>query len=110
MSRESFELVVHENQLRPGLLVEVHGCVSCGHRERFMLLSFCNDGTSLCDHCGAEAAWNWEGSGCRPEGYADQWCACNSIAEGRLYIVNPFDDQAETTTKAKPRKRERTRG
>jgi hypothetical protein len=107
---ERLERVVHESQLRPGLLLLVRACSSCGRDERFMLLSRSEDPGSECDACGATKGWNWEGRGCRPAQYADQWCGCLAIAEGRAFIVNPFADDAETTTKAKPRKRERTRG
>jgi hypothetical protein len=104
---ERLERVVHENQLRPGLLVEVHDC-HCGRaRCRCLLLRSDRDG-GTCDQCpdGREClAWDTA-----PDCMGDGMMTCFAPAVGDcLYIVNPFADDAETTTKAKPRKRERTR-
>jgi hypothetical protein len=106
---ERLERVVHENQLRPGLLVEARDCI-CGRRRCRSLLGS-KSGRDNCDGCEravCDAGFVELVPCAEPDAGLDT-CFFWAIENGDLFIVNPFDDQAETTTKAKPRKRERSR-
>lgn len=108
MSGEKLERVVHENQLRPGLLVESRDCGDCGGpRCRLLLLGFEGPGDGVCDwHAEIDDEDNCNGwrvaSGCPGlEGFPV--CFADAIIDGTLYIVNPFDEQQTTTTKQRER-------
>jgi hypothetical protein len=107
---ERLRKVRAKSELRAGMLVKVVACGDCGRDEQFMLLRFFDDFAGECEACGESAGWTWEGAGCRPEYHSEQWCGCVGIADGRVFIVETGLEDTQTTTKAKPRKRERTRG
>lgn len=107
---EKLERVVAEAQLRPGLLVELRDCIAgpiharCGRTHRVMLLS---RGARVRNWGVLVVGWEVTPFGPCPSN-RPVIGASTSIREGRLFIVNPFDE-SETSTPVK-RVRERTRG
>lgn len=112
---EKLTKVTSEAQLRPGLLVELRNCMMCGRTERYLLLSRVGQQPFLCDDNTVVIESGWKSApsaACMPcpssDGWAHEFLAVeNAISEGRLFIVDPFADDAQTTVRR--RKLERAR-
>jgi hypothetical protein len=92
---ERLERVVSMQQLRPGLLLRHTPCALCRGAHDFMLLA--REATpSRCMDCpGPCLGWD---CGPLPHGLVF-YCPIGSIAAGRLFLVDPFSEQSETTEK-----------
>lgn len=89
--------VMSAAQLQPRLLVEIRRCANCGARaHRVLLLRSLPQRSSPCVDCGRLCdAWDHAGDLCSDRPLA----LCLSIAEGRLYIVDPFADELAPATR-----------
>lgn len=104
MKGEDLERVVSEAQLRPGLLVEVIGCLVCGRAHRSIVLARAKEMRS-CEWCTRCYGW-LTAMPHRPEAHV---CFQPSISEARLFIVNPFAEDSTTQKAKRPREVSRAR-
>lgn len=95
------ERVVAEAQLRPGLLVEFL-CRECTVRHRTILLCKSRD-RRMCGRCrrsvcGYDIPASFHG--------LDSYL-CTQFPGRQMWIVNPFEEDSQTTSKARERERAR---
>ena len=98
--RDEWALVKSEDELRPGMCVELRPCMTTGKRERFLLLRP-ETRKSPCPACVACRGWKTSAS----FGALCKALAC--IPERRLYRLRDDDTAADET--ATTRRKERVR-
>lgn len=109
MKRDEFVLVKSEDELRPGMCVELRPCQWCGKRDRFMLMSKEPASGLFLDPDGtaspAETKWEFATAGkCDDNGVIAFKYA---IPNRRLYRLRDDDTAADET--ATTRLKERVR-
>lgn len=97
---EKLERVVAEEQLRPGLLVEIKQCSVCPRDHRHILLGKSRS-DAVCAHCDRPVATHWAIPQPTHKGKGPFICTKALIPEGRLFIVDVGDtrDLHERTDK-----------
>jgi len=92
MTRDPWKLVTSARQLRAGMCVELRPCITCGKRERFVLLGK-ERGATFCPSHGRCRGWRTS------SGHKDSMCrAPDAIYERRLYALIDDDTAADETT------------
>lgn len=114
VERERLIPVTSEAELRVGMLVERQGCPFCGRAHRCLMTSAiaAQEGWHVDKtQCRATHDWRTAPVTCGQVDWGGPTCFCYAIAEGRLFIVDPFSE-SDTPTEAKrpaPRRLERAR-
>ena len=110
MARDEFVLVKSEDELRPGMCVELRPCLRCGKRDRRILTGALGRGDTVdVDGIVSRAVIFYATGICPPSpGFRGDTCGFSrSIRERRLYRLRDDDTAADET--ATTRRKERVR-
>jgi hypothetical protein len=96
MKRDEWVRVKSEDELRPGMAVQVRPCLQCEKEVSLTLFSIEKGRPGdVCD-CGAKSGWASTHDDCAHR----LSCFCDAIATGRLYRLADwnFDETSDDTT------------